>query len=431
MFRFFFPVAVLLTIPAIGLTATFNVNTHFDLPSANPGNGSCAAIGFPPTPPHSIPPGLCSLRAAIQEANAVPGGDTIIVPGGLVYALGIPYTGLGTLVIDSSMTVTQFFLETAPRPIINGNGRPGVFDILSGNVTLGLLDITGGSATIPESSSGGGISVAFAAGTVNLTLLRIFNNSAGSGGGLYNDGPDTTLYYSEVFQNHRVDGFGGANSGAGIFNRGTLRIENSAIFANTGSVGIDTRPHFSGEPTMVVINSTIANHESIGLMQRSEGTLTVRSSTIANNLVGLRLAGIDGTGGSLFLRVTAIVDNLDADCNLSPAATLNLNRYNLDSDNSCELSSGSTNFWNQQARLTPLERHTGEFTHSMRPLPDSPLIDQGHPAIGPIGCPDEDQRFEPRPVDYDNSGTPRCDIGAVELQEGEDTSGLFQDRFES
>ena len=46
--------------------ATFTVNSLADTPDAVPGNGICADAG-----------GLCTLRAALQEANAFAGDDTI------------------------------------------------------------------------------------------------------------------------------------------------------------------------------------------------------------------------------------------------------------------------------------------------------------------------------------------------------------------
>ena len=46
--------------------ATFTVNSLADTPDAAPGNGVCADAGT-----------LCTLRAALQEANALAGTDTI------------------------------------------------------------------------------------------------------------------------------------------------------------------------------------------------------------------------------------------------------------------------------------------------------------------------------------------------------------------
>ena len=56
---------------AYAQAAVFTVNTNVDLPDASPGNGVCDAV-----PPNNT----CTLRAAIEEANALPGADQIILP---------------------------------------------------------------------------------------------------------------------------------------------------------------------------------------------------------------------------------------------------------------------------------------------------------------------------------------------------------------
>src|SRR5580765_7041893 len=58
-------------INASTFAADFIVNTTADTQDAAPGNGVCADSN-----------GLCSLRAAITEANASPDADMIILPNG-------------------------------------------------------------------------------------------------------------------------------------------------------------------------------------------------------------------------------------------------------------------------------------------------------------------------------------------------------------
>ena len=53
--------------PAGGI---FSVNNSNDLPDANPGDGKCETTNGN---------GICTLRAAIQEANALAGADTILL----------------------------------------------------------------------------------------------------------------------------------------------------------------------------------------------------------------------------------------------------------------------------------------------------------------------------------------------------------------
>src|SRR5439155_10912015 len=61
--------------------ATFTVDCTMDDVDAAPGDGICATAT-----------GECTLRAAIQETNALPGPDSITLPAG-TYTLTIPGTG--------------------------------------------------------------------------------------------------------------------------------------------------------------------------------------------------------------------------------------------------------------------------------------------------------------------------------------------------
>jgi CSLREA domain-containing protein len=56
--------------------ATFTVNTNVDIADANPGDGVCESA-----PPNHI----CTLRAAIQETNALAGTDEIILPPNTIF----------------------------------------------------------------------------------------------------------------------------------------------------------------------------------------------------------------------------------------------------------------------------------------------------------------------------------------------------------
>ena len=97
--------------------ATFTVNSPSDAVDANPGDGVCeTATGN----------GVCTLRAAITEANQLVGADEIILPPG-TYILTMQ-----RLDITDSLTITG---AGAATTIIDGNKsfRPadGVLTILS------------------------------------------------------------------------------------------------------------------------------------------------------------------------------------------------------------------------------------------------------------------------------------------------------------
>ncbi len=410
------PLAILLFAAFTALPAhatTFTVNSEADVPDDNTGDGVChAEMGIP---------GTCTLRAAIQEANAHAGPDTISLSAGQVYTLtrtaqeDNAFNGD----LDINDDVTIMFFATGERPVVDANGQERAFEIHGGNVLMFNFDITGGDATIPGDSGGGGVAVNFGAGIVQLSFLRIYGNRANFGGGLYNDGAQTTVSASEFFDNERQDDFVDS-SGSAIFNRGTLTIDHASVFANSGvggfnAIAIENTPPFSGSPFMTVLDSTIASNIGNGINSQDDSTLLVRNSTIvANTGVGIRIGGADGV---FQMRNSVVARQGNMDCVISGVASLNLNNYNMDSDDTCELAAGSSNYPGVDPRLTPLQRHGG-FTHASWPLTISALIDLGHPVTGgPIGCEEDDQHFLERPVDFDGNGNARCDVGAIELSD--------------
>src|SRR5438094_4578830 len=97
--------AVLLSLAAVSAVqaATFTVNSTIDAVDASPGNGKCATS--------TALRGVCTLRAAIMEANALAGGPhTIVLPAG-TYELTLLGAGennaaTGDLDIKRSVNVT-------------------------------------------------------------------------------------------------------------------------------------------------------------------------------------------------------------------------------------------------------------------------------------------------------------------------------------
>ena len=71
-------------LPISAHAAVFTVNSSFDVSDVNPGNGVCEAAAGNNT---------CTLRAAIEEANALPGADQIILPPN-TYVLTIVSEGI-------------------------------------------------------------------------------------------------------------------------------------------------------------------------------------------------------------------------------------------------------------------------------------------------------------------------------------------------
>jgi CSLREA domain-containing protein len=394
---------------------TFTVNSEADVPDDDAGDGIChAELGLP---------GVCTLRAAVQEANAHAGADTISLTAGQHYTLtrsGQDDTASnGDLDITGDTTI--LFFASGERPVVDAGGLERAFEIHGGNVTMLGFDITGGDATLAGDAAGGGIAINFGAGTVQLSLLNVHGNRANFGAGIYNDGPSTNVSACNLFDNEYVQS-SADSSGAAIRNRGTMTLDHSGVFANhgeddLGAVAVSNHPPNTGSASLAIVDSTIAENVGVGVeseseAQGNESSLFVSNATIAgNSAVGLQ---ITGPAGSFTMRNSVIGRNGDLDCQVSASATLelDLNHYNADSDGTCALDDGATNNVAIEPWLTPVAKHGG-FTYASWPLTTSPLIE-----LSPItGCEDDDQQFRDRPIDFDGSGIANCDTGAIEMSD--------------
>jgi hypothetical protein len=183
----------------------------------------------------------CTLRAAIHEADALPGADTIQLQANTTYLLhrvGVDDTALnGDLDITDSVTI----LGAGPdSTIIAGNGGvigERVFQITGTVVISGVTIEHGQSPNI-----GGGL-----INNGRLTLINsaiVSNTVSGSndwGGGIFNSGP-LTITNSLIAGN--VTGSSNAYGG-GIFNQGVLLVLSSTISDNLTLAGTSS-PGFGG-----------------------------------------------------------------------------------------------------------------------------------------------------------------------------------------
>jgi len=446
------------------LAATFSVNSLVDVVDANPGDGICR------TAPNNT---VCTLRAAIMEANATAGADTINLQANATYMLELPGTddaGLnGDLDVLDSVTIVG---AGATSTIIDGNGlvvgdrimtvfkcigSAGAGDCLNGANIVATISGVGFRHGRAVGGSGGGLA--------NLGLLTIHDcafteNFAVIAGGIVSNG---TLDIS----NSTVAGNEVALFAAGIFAGGVMRMVDTTVRDN-GLLG-DPAPEIGGGivvasgGTATIKHSTISNNRAGnygGGIYVESATLNLVNTTLSDNVcngIGGGLAVISGTAG---LYNVTIADNIANRDQSGPAdfgggvyretgtltlrnsiltSNLHLNAMGPPSNDDCfgGLTSAGNNivtFVNGQicsitgsfaavgASLGPLQNNGGP-TQTRALLAGSLAIDAGNPA----GCTDNvgailatDQRGVPRP-----SG-PACDIGAFE-----DSDGVFKDGFES
>ena len=383
--------------------ATFTVNTPSDgfagAFDANAGDGVCE------TAPGN---GICSLRAAIQETNALVGDDTIILPPN-TYQVSIN-------LIDSSLVI-------AGNLTITGGGASTT--IISGGIESQLLVINSGFAVNLSGVTvfgpgilGSGISNS---GTLTLTGSTVSNASTG---GIFNNGTATLI-------NSTVSG--NANLG-GITNSGTVTLINSTVSGNFSARGGGIR----NSGTLTLINSTVTGNFAIenggGIF--NSGTANLFNATITNNQAGSSgsssSSGSLGSGGGVFnasgatfnFQNSIVAGNFETVGMPAPPpintifvstsgecdGTINSIGSNLMTIADCTVSGNAPILGDPS--LGPLQNNGGPTqTHAL--LSGSPAIDAGDPG----GCRDEfgallttDQRGFNRPA-------LGCDIGAFELQQ--------------
>ncbi len=285
---------------------SYTVNSIADAPDADLDDGEC----------QTATSGECTLRAAIQQANAVAGADTITLPAGnyLLTRTGVREDAAlqGDLDITADLTING--AGTLTTTIDGGILNDRVLQVLTGTVTLTNLTIRQGLA-----GQGGGV---FNAATLTLDHCSVENNTvaveialAPRGGGIYNSG--TLLLQSTVVRDNQLtlQGSGSAiGAGGGILNSGTLLLENSRVQGNriTGAVLPNYGGGIANSGTLRIQTSTIINNHAdagsgFGGGIDSSGLVTLTQSMVLSNTaaVGGGILNI----GSLIIERSTIAGN--------------------------------------------------------------------------------------------------------------------------
>jgi hypothetical protein len=365
-------IAIALTAAALALlayagaasAAGFAVNATYDAVDVAPGNGICADAA-----------GSCTLRAAVMEANALPGFDTIKVPGG-TYPLTLLGPGedagtTGDLDVHSELGL---YGDGPRRTVVDGQQSDRVFDLRDASVAMSGLAIRNGVAT-----QGGGMRVQ--ASKLNLRWAALSTNSApssgfvlGSGGGIYSYGASLYLSGVSLFGNRASEMGGGVYVGSAASTAAIpATLDNTTVSGNSARRGG-------------------------GLFSHTVPT-TLRNDTIAGNSSSLG-------GGIYWLNVqpralnTTVSYNSGQDCSNVVVSTA----HNNDTDKTCGFFAAG-DLPGVDPMLGPLAYLGGGLPNWVRTLlVGSPLRDAGDPAT----CLGTDEVGQARPLGA------VCDIGAYE-----------------
>ncbi len=304
--------------------ATFNVNTTADTQDVNPGDGVCADSG-----------GMCSLRAAITEANALAGADIINLPAGTytqtLTGASENNNASGDWDINSDLTINGADPLTT---IVQANAAPGVATervfhirfVVAGTV-VNINGITIQNGRNAGNVFGAGVRVDNGAGTLNLENVIVQNNqNASSGGGISVSGATNAtlnITNSTVSNNSAgstTAGTSGTGGGIHINNNATVSVTNTMISNNTASSGITFGlgggVAISGLSTMAEFtDSTISNNTAASSANSSfgggvyapAGTTTFTNTTISNNESNSTAGGaFSGFGGGIYNQNTTV-----------------------------------------------------------------------------------------------------------------------------
>ncbi len=416
-----FFLALLLAPADVRAAPTFTVNSTADAVDANPGDGKCE------TSPGN---GICTLRAAVMEANHTAGGGATINfdPRVAILNLTIPAAPpdderTGALKVTAPMNILGNGVNATI--IVGGYGNlldPAIETFAAGvNISGIVIELAG-----TPSTQGGGI---LNFGTLTLTRSFIFNSRGYAGGGIYNYlNAKLTVVQSSIGVNTAAAGGGG-----GILNAGSVNLIDSIVASNATSA---SGGGIANAGTLIAVNSTISENSAD---QNGGGIWTIPSSSAQVSLFNVTVtsnqadhdANGSGTGGGIFnssggtvmFKNTILAGNSETAPGPVPgtfigitgecSGTVNSVGFNL-------MQNFNTSNCTVTGVMPPLVdpklgllADNGGPTDTHALLAGSPAIDAGDPA----GCTDNtgarlttDQRGLRRP--WAPGG--RCDIGAFE-----------------
>ncbi|MBI5304853.1 MAG: hypothetical protein HY868_22145 [Chloroflexi bacterium] len=273
------------------MVVTFTVNDTTDLIDDNLTDGVC----------HTTT-NTCTLRAAVMQANALGGTNTINLPAGM-FVLTIAGNGLdnvGDLDISSNLTIMG---SGVVNTVIDGNQTNRVFRISSNyRVAISGLTIRNGKK-YDFSAYGGGV---YNSGSVILSNVNLDNNSADAGGGIWSEG-ELVVSDSQIINNTSW------TMGGGIMSNGSLSLTNTLIKQNVvtdTTTGLGGGLAISGqaELTNVTVSSNSAPFHSGGIA--NGGILTVtNSSIVGNSSLNYSAAIFSSRGSTLTLTASTVSSN--------------------------------------------------------------------------------------------------------------------------
>jgi hypothetical protein len=329
------PVAPAVAVAAPVLTVDTTVDAH-EAGSAPPGTCSAAAPAIE---------GSCTLRAAIETANAAGTAFAIDVPSG-TYSLNL---GVLDITDPGGVAITG---DSQLTTIVDGSGQVDRVFQLTGNgpqAQVSNLTISGGTAPTglgaTDPGYGGGISVLTNSASLVLVSVTVSNNAASRGGaGIDNFGRLWTTT-STVAGNVVTDAGSAFVGGGGLANEltGSVNLADSSVIYNTiTGAGTTSGSQFSGGGVVnfgtLAVNGGFISQNKINVPTSVDPSNTSEGDGAGITVVGpTTLANLTVTGNAVgpavgAVNTTAIGGGINAAFGLSTVASSAITDNTVDSD---------------------------------------------------------------------------------------------------
>ena len=364
----------------------FTVNHNGDTNDSNLGDGFCADSN-----------GSCTLRAAVQEANANP-----MFLDGINFALPNPSTidlTLGELTLSSHIYIAGPGARnlTVQRSPAAGTADFRIFRVQSTNIFPYPTTIRGLTIKNGKTQGDGGAVYTEYNSVLQMTEVAVTNNTAASGGGIFSAG---TLYLTRslVASNIGTGLFGG-----GIINintQGTSIISNSTITENSGSQGGGI---YNGG-NLLLVNDTIS-HNTASTAGSSVLNDPLGTVNVLNTIIGM---DVSSTISSLSGAFNSLGNDLITDARNSTGFTNGTNADQVSNNNTIN-------------PLLGVLADNGGQTDTRALLDGSPAINTGNSCVYTGNCtqPQLPQNFRLTTDQRRNNlrlGGSAVDVGAYEYQ---------------
>ena len=292
---------------AASASQSFIVNSPSDVPDAIPGDHVCETVAGN---------GVCTLRAAIQEANSNFGADTIVLQPNVTYLL--TRAGSEDKALNGDLDILDSVTIIGAASVVDGNGAAigeRLFEIYrcirdqraqgTNECEFAEVFVTMSGITVQHGGAGG-IANEGHLTVENCTVTANTINHVGAfypwGGGIANTNTGSLSVTGSVVSNN-VSADDTHSAGGGIYSAGALTIDSTTISGNvvTGTPGEGGGIYSVGPGKVIIKNSTVSANSSVfggGIYLGGSGNAAVLNSTVSGN-------SSDDDGGGIYSRSAA------------------------------------------------------------------------------------------------------------------------------